>query len=239
MRDGSGKWLPSQWQKLMALTLRAIDSVKPADEPAPAWTFGGGTALAIDLGHRLSYDIDAFIDSARIIQKLVPLGNPVTAAICWNDQTSRPDYQYPGHYLKLIVKDVGEIDFLGAALLLENATMAFAFEGRPIERERPAEIIAKKIYHRCSTFKSRDVFDLAGTYLALPDELIVAAASPFLTPDIYARVRLRIKNRISVLEEDMAGEVNPTEFGRSYIGTAGAVALEALDFMESRSVEKV
>jgi hypothetical protein len=217
---------------LMALTLKAVDSVTTADQPPPAWTFGGGTALAIDIGHRLSYDIDAFMDSALIIQKLVPIGNPVTKAICWNDQTARPDYQYPGHYLKLIVKDVGEIDFLGAALLLENATTAFEFEGRTIKRERPAEIIAKKIYHRGSTFKSRDVFDLAGAYLALPAELAVAAASPFLTPEIYGRVKLRIEMRRSALALDMAGDVNPTDFGRSYVDDACAIALEALDFME-------
>lgn len=233
MRDGSGKWLPSQWQRLMDLTLQAFDSVMPEGGPAPLWTFGGGTALAIDLQHRISYDLDAFVDSAGVIQSLVPVRNETTRRICWNPETGRADYNYPGHYLKLIVKDVGEIDFLGASSILADATVPFAFEGRIISRERSAEVIAKKIYHRGATFKSRDLFDLAGTYLVLRDELAHAAASPFLTPDVYSRLRLRIETRKDALKEGMHEEVNPTPFGQSYIHRTYDLAIEALEFMES------
>ncbi len=233
MRDGSGKWLPSQWQRLMDLTLQSIDSVSYEGEPAPVWTFGGGTSLAIDLEHRVSYDIDAFLDSAAIIQRLVPVGNMVTRQICWNRETGRADYQYPGHYLKLSVSGAGEIDFLAASSLLENSTIPFAIAGRTIRRERPCEIIAKKIYYRGSTFKSRDVFDLAGTYLSMPDELAKAAASPFLTPEIYARVRLRIESRSHAFQTEMLDEINPTDFGRSYSKNACSQALEALTFMQN------
>jgi Nucleotidyl transferase AbiEii toxin, Type IV TA system len=162
VRDGSGRGLPSQWQKLMSLTLEAIDSVSSGDN-APEWTFGGGTSLAIDLGHRISYDIDAFMDSAKLIHALAPNRNEVTRSICWNDATGRPDYQWPGHYLKLFVAGVGEIDFLSSVLLTDNAVVPFEFGGRTISRERPAEVMAKKLHHRGSTFKARDVFDLAGT----------------------------------------------------------------------------
>ncbi len=217
----------------MALTPKAVDSVE-TDFGPPAWTFGGGTALAIDLGNRISYDIDAFMDSARVIQSLVPVRNPITRDICWNDETSRPDYQYSGHYLKLIVKGRGEIDFLGSTPLLEDATVPFDFDGRVIARERPAEVIAKKIYYRGHSFKARDVFDLAGTYLALPDELATASDSPFLTSEIYARARLRIETRFDAIAEEMQHAVNPTELGRSYFENSCDLALEALDFLESR-----
>jgi hypothetical protein len=233
MRDGYGRWLPSQWQYLMELTLKALDSVTPDDEPAPSWTFGGGTSLAIDLGHRISYDVDAFLDSARVIQNLVPVRNAVTRAICWNEETQRADYQYPGKYLKLIVKGVGEIDFLGTSPLVEDSTTLFEFQGRTIVRELPSEIICKKIYYRGSMFKARDVFDLAGTYLALPDELLTAASSPFLTSEVYDRVQLRIETRTRAFEEEILEEVNPTEFGRSYMLDACELVLEALDFMRN------
>lgn len=232
MRDGSGTWLPSQWQRLMDLTLQAFDSVMPEGGPAPVWTFGGGTALAIDLQHRISYDLDAFVDSARLIQSLVPVRNETTRQICWNPETGRADFNYPGHYLKLIVKGVGEIDFLGASPILADATVSFPFKGRIISRERPAEVIAKKVYHRGATFKSRDLFDLAGAYLALRDELAHAAASPFLTSDVYARLRLRIETRKDALQEEMHEEINPTTFGQSYIHRAYDLAAEALDFMQ-------
>ncbi len=239
MRDGYGRWLPSQWQHLMKLTLQALDSVTPTDEPAPEWTFGGGTSLAIDLEHRISYDIDAFLDSARVIQSLVPVRNPVTREICWNSETQRADYQYPGKYLKLIIKGFGEIDFLGASPLLEDATTPFEFQERTILRELPSEIIGKKIYYRGSTFKARDVFDLAGTYLALPDSLRTAAASPFLTSEVYDRARLRIEARIGAFEEEILEELNPTEFGRSYMRDACQLALEALDFMRNGAKPEV
>lgn len=233
MRDGYGRWLPSRWQHLMELTLRALDSVAPDVEPAPIWTFGGGTSLAIDLAHRISYDVDAFLDSARVIQGLVPVRNAVTRAICWNDESQRADYQYPGECLKLIVKEVGEIVFLRTSPLVEDATTLFDFQGRTIVRELPSEIIGKKIYYRASMFKARDVFDVAGTYVALPDELLTAASSPFLTSEIYDRVQLRIEARMGAFEEEILEEVNPTGFGRSYIRNACELALEAIAFMRN------
>lgn len=234
MRDGYGRWLPSQWQKLMGLTLQAIDSVTAENELPPYWTFGCGTSLAIDLEHRISYDIDAFIDSARIVKQLVPVNNSVTRAICWDAARQKTNYQYPGHYLKLILTDVGEIDFLTASSLVDGSTTEFRFNGRTIDRERPCEVIAKKIYYRGTTFKSRDVFDLAGTFLVMPDELADAAGSPFMTSEIYERARLRIQTKRDVFKEDMSDEVNPTEFGKSYMGNACELALEALDFMQHR-----
>jgi hypothetical protein len=60
----------------MASCLEALDSVSGHGEVI--WTFGGGTALAIDLGHRISYDVDIFLDSAAVTKRLVPVTNEVT-----------------------------------------------------------------------------------------------------------------------------------------------------------------
>lgn len=234
MRDGYGRWLPSQWLQLMELTLQAIDSVTAENELPPYWTFGGGTSLAIDLGHRISYDIDAFKDYARIIKQLVPVKNPITRDICWDAARQRASYQYSGHHLKLILTGVGEVNFLTASSLVDDSTAEFSFNGRIIDRERPCEVIAKKIYHRGTTFKGRDVFDLAGTFLVRPDELSDAAGSLFMTPEIYERARLRIETKRRAFKEDMSDEVNPTDFGKSYMENSCEVALEALDFMQHR-----
>ncbi|TAY93618.1 hypothetical protein [Rhizobium ruizarguesonis] len=117
--------------------------------------------------------------------------------------------------------------------LVEDSTTLFEFQGRTIVRELPSEIICKKIYYRGSMFKARDVFDLAGTYVTLPDELLTAASSPFLISEVYDRVQLRIEGRTRAFEEEILEEVNPTEFGRSYMPDACELALEALDFMRS------
>ena len=234
MRDGYGRWMPSQWQQLMRLTLQAIDSVTSENALPPYWTFGGGTALSIDLGHRISYDIEAFMDSARIIKELVPVNNPITREICWDAARQTANYRYPGHDLKLIVTGIGEIDFLSASSLVDGSTTEFDFNGRIIDRERPCEVIAKKIYYRGSTFKSRGVFDLAGIFLVMPDELSDAAGSVFMTPEIYERARLRIKTKMDAFKEDLSVEVNPTDFGKSYLEDACELALEALDVMQHR-----
>lgn len=234
MRDGYGKWLPSQWQKLMELRLQAIDSVSADNERPPCWTFGGETSLAIDLEHRIGYDIDAIIDSARIIKQLVPVNNPITRDICWDAERQAANYRYSGHYLKLVSTDIGEIDFLTAPTIIDGSTTEFSFNGHIIDRERPCEVIAKRIYYRGTTFKSRDVFDLAGTFLVMPDELSEAARSPFMTSEVYDRARLRIGIKMDAFKEDMSDQVNPTEFGRSYMENACELVLEALDFMRHR-----
>jgi hypothetical protein len=229
MRDGSGKWLPSQWHDLMGLTLEAIDSVSAHGEVI--WTFGGGTALAIDVAHRISYDVDIFLDSAAVTKRLVPVTNEVTRRICFNPVSGRADYQWPGSYLKLMVHDKGEIDFLNATTLVDNATAPFHFEGRTLQRERPREVIAKKIYYRGAVFKGRDVFDLACTYRLMPEELAIAARSSYLSQDIYRRVEFRISSRKNALTEAIAEGTNPTDLGRRYLADACDTALDAIAFM--------
>ena len=71
----------------------------------------------------------------------------------------------------------------------------------------------------------------------MPDELTVAAGSPFLTAEIYARVRLRILTRKSAFDDEISEDVNPTDFGQSYLQNSCNLALEALDFMERGSRE--
>jgi hypothetical protein len=80
----------------MQKALIALDSL----EGGPgSWTFGGGTALARILGHRISYDVDIFLDSSTVLKNLAPNINPVTKSLC-------DTWQWPGKYLKLILRDV-------------------------------------------------------------------------------------------------------------------------------------
>lgn len=232
MRDEHEKWLPSQWQKLMEMTLQAFDSVTDEKQPPPVWTLGGETSLAIDLEHRLSYNINVSVDSASVVKRMVPVINPVTAAICWDSDRGRAIYQYTGHALKMVLDRIGEIEFRTFPSLVDNSMEKFIFNGRVIERERPCEVIAKKIYYGGTTLQSRDVCDLAGTFLLLPNELSLAAGSLLLTPEVYYRARLRIENMMDVFKESMSKEINATEFGKSYMENASELALEALDFMQ-------
>ena len=115
------------------------------------WTLGGGTGLFLSLNHRVSYDIDIFLEDPRALKRIA--GDPRTKLIS-------DDWQFPGNYLKLIRQE-GEIDFILASNITENFFFVYNFKGAQINVETPAEIIAKKIRYRGPTFTIRDIFDFA------------------------------------------------------------------------------
>src|ERR1700741_817102 len=102
MKDGSGGWLPTRWEDRMKKALIGLDRLEGGPGP---WTFGGGTALAQILSHRISYGVYIFLDSSTVLKNLAPNMNPATKWLC-------DTWQWPGRYLKLILRDIGEIDFL-------------------------------------------------------------------------------------------------------------------------------
>ena len=115
------------------------------------WTLGGGTGLFLSLNHRVSYDIDIFLEDPRALKRIA--GDPRIKRIS-------DDWQFPGNYLKLIRQE-GEIDFILASNITENPFFVYNFKGAQINVETPAEIIAKKIRYRGSSFAIRDIFDFA------------------------------------------------------------------------------
>jgi hypothetical protein len=70
------------------------------------WTLGGGTGLFLSLNHRVSYDIDIFLEDPQALKRIA--GDPRTKRIS-------DDWQFPGNYLKLIRQE-GKIDFILRAL---------------------------------------------------------------------------------------------------------------------------
>ncbi len=115
------------------------------------WTLGGGTGLFLSLNHRVSYDIDIFLEDPRTLKRIA--GDPRIKRIS-------DDWQFQGNYLKLIRQE-GEIDFILASNITENPFFVYNFKGTQINVETPAEIIAKKIRYRGSSFAIRDIFDFA------------------------------------------------------------------------------
>lgn len=109
--------------------------------------------------HRLSRDIDAFIDDPQYLALLSPDTTDV-----WNCT----DWDNAAHYLKLRYPE-GEIDFIvsGALSGLDpvekeiDLTSVRAGWNPTIAVEPPAEIGLKKLHHRATMLKPRDIFDLA------------------------------------------------------------------------------
>jgi nucleotidyltransferase AbiEii toxin of type IV toxin-antitoxin system len=79
-----------------------LAALRESGQPVPDWTLGGGTALMLAAGHRLSKDIDAFIDDPQYLSILSP---DVT------DVWTCPTWDKAANYLKLRYPE-GEIDFI-------------------------------------------------------------------------------------------------------------------------------
>jgi hypothetical protein len=202
----------------MQKALIALDSL----EGGPgSWTFGGGTALVQILGHRISYDIDIFLDSSTVLKNLAPNMNPVTKSLC-------DTWQWPGKYLKLILSDVGEIDFMNAPSYVDNPTYELRFGERSIAAERSAEIATKKLVYRASTYTARDAFDLAAIYLYDRSALSEIAQSPAITHHVVSSALNRLNLAKHQYQSEMRNLINSTPRSEEFIDKSCEIALEAL-----------
>jgi len=210
---------PSRWRDLLRLALPALDRVygRVVDMEAPAWTLGGGTAIAIRIDHRVSYDIDVFIQSGRL-KDLTPPANPDAARIS-------STFHWPGHYLKF-EHAMGEIDFLSAPLQTKPGFEPYDFEGRTIALETAEEVIVKKARFRSATFTARDVFDLAAVAAARPRLAeVLAEEVPDVLRRVWENILLRQRQGLSALSD----RLNLTPFGQKVLPTVFENALAVID----------
>ncbi len=202
----------------MRKALVALDNLDGGPGP---WTFGGGTALAWTLDHRVGYGVGIFLDSSTALKNLAPNTNPVTKSLC-------DTWQWPGERLKLVLRGVGEIDFTTAPSYTDDPTRELAFDGRTVATERPSEIAAKTLVYRASTCTASDAFDLAAVYLHDRPALDGIARCPAITPRVVSAALSRLNRARRAVQSGMRDAVNPTARGEEFIDEACEIALEAL-----------
>jgi hypothetical protein len=140
----------------MSLALEIIDAANAESEVLTDWTFGGGTALMIQIDHRESYDVDLFVGDPQVLSLL----NPETQGHAISRRPSA--YSSNGSAsLRLEFTGVGEIDFICRPWITSPPSTRRDIAGRAIEVETVAEIIAKKIVYRGGSIQPRDLFDVA------------------------------------------------------------------------------
>ncbi len=210
---GSQRWPATAWRTLLDLALPALDELGPNVK----WTLGGGTALALKIHHRISYDIDIFVEDAGHLRALSPNRNKATRAI-----TDR--WQEPGHYLKLEC-DEGGIDFIVASRQTDLAPWLYKFKSRDIPVEEPAEILAKKLKYRGSRIVPRDIFDILSVHRFDPAIVKTAAAA---VPDAARRAVDRIRRIEKRYRETIRDDVNPTSSGMEILEIDPLEAAEIL-----------
>lgn len=200
--NGSKRWPATAWRRLLELALPALDEAGAATR----WTLGGGTALALRLDHRISYDIDIFLEETALLKALSPNRNSAARRI-----TTR--WQEPGRYLKLD-REEGEIDFLIASRQTDLPPWRYEFKDRAILIEEPGEILAKKLQYRGSQLLPRDIFDILAIARTEPAAIGAAVqAVPTATRLAIDRIE-RIARRY---RDTIGDEVNPTAKGAALL----------------------
>lgn len=160
---------PSEWPALFDLAVDILTHFSEVNGFSPPWSFGGGTALMLQIDHRESHDIDLFLGDPQFL----PFLNPETQGIKL-DRT--PDsYQAGTDMLKLAYRDLGEIDFICCDSIIPDPTQPSDVRGHTVALETPAEIIAKKVFYRGWSFQPRDMFDLAAVAEHFGPDYVVAA----------------------------------------------------------------
>lgn len=62
----------SHWESLFDQSVSIINQANSHFKLLDSWTFGGGTALMLQIDHRESFDIDIFIDDPQVLPYLNP-----------------------------------------------------------------------------------------------------------------------------------------------------------------------
>jgi predicted nucleotidyltransferase component of viral defense system len=131
------------------------------------WTFGGGTALMLQIDHRLSHDVDIFLGDPQFVGYLDP------AKLDFKFKIAPSSYKGDGsRFQKIVFDNVGEIDFIACAQMTDASAIRTEISGRSVMLETIAEIIAKKVYYRGGHIKARDIFDIAAACHDHRDEVV-------------------------------------------------------------------
>jgi Nucleotidyl transferase AbiEii toxin, Type IV TA system len=157
------------WARLFRIACSLIRQVNSDQVIIDSWSFGGGTAMMLQIGHRESHDVDIFLSDPQFLPFLDP-------KLCDFEFEIRPsDYGGNGTgFLKLAFEGIGEVAFIVAHALTDIPTTRQTIEGEDVDLETVAEIIAKKIHYRGATIKPRDIFDIAAAARHDRDSIIRA-----------------------------------------------------------------
>jgi hypothetical protein len=146
----------ANWARLFRTACALIRQVNSEQSIIDYWTFGGGTAMMLQIDHRESHDVDIFLPDPQLLPFLDPQKHDFKFDI-WP-----AGYQGDGTtFLKFAFEDIGEIDFIVGHSRTSSPTTQSTVEGETVLLETIPEIITKKIYHRGSGIKPRDIFDIA------------------------------------------------------------------------------
>jgi len=175
--------LSEHWKILLKIAVQILQNTAI---PEDKWTMGGGTVLMLYYHHRLSKDIDVFLQDVQYIPFLSPRVNDFTLNLT-------DEYDEQSNFLKLRFSE-GEIDFIVAPNLTGTAPVTMDIDDIHIKADTPEEIIVKKLYYKAEALKVRDFFDIAVTVSKKEKDILNHK-------DIFLKKLDVINNRWDILKE--------------------------------------
>lgn len=149
------------WRAVLGYAVRILDDLDARGQGTPPLTLGGGTVLMLRHRHRLSRDVDLFVDDVQWLPFFSARLNDLVERLAL-------DCVEQANTVKLVFPP-GDVDLIVAAPVTRTpATEILAFDGRTFRLETTAEILAKKLFHRAAHLQMRDVFDLVAVAEADP-----------------------------------------------------------------------
>jgi hypothetical protein len=162
----------SDWPRLFRIARALIRQVNSERELIDHWTFGGGTAMMLQVGHRESRDVDIFLSDPQLLPLLDPQKRDfqfeISPSECGGDGV---------RFLKLAFAHIGEIDFIVAGPTTPSPSTQALVEGDTVLLDTIPEIITKKIHYRGASIKPRDIFDIAAAGERHADAIVEALRS--------------------------------------------------------------
>lgn len=131
---------PSEWQRLFAIASDLIRQVRVATGGYDfEWSFGGGTAMMIQIGHRESHDVDLFINDPQLLGFLDPSRSGLSLSVV------PAAYEGDGaRFQKFAFDQLGEIDFIVAGALTAVPVVIQIVEGQPVQLEPSLRSLPRK-----------------------------------------------------------------------------------------------
>lgn len=145
----------SDWKRLLRIACSLIEQANKDYKYIESWSFGGGTAMMLQIDHRESHDIDIFLNDPQLLGYLNPSLHD------FDFELAPTGYASDGSNSLKLVFSTGEIDFIVGQSLTHNPTSMHQIDGVYISLETIPEIITKKVFYRGRSIKARDVFDIA------------------------------------------------------------------------------
>ena len=131
---------PSDWARLLRIACSLIRQVNSKQSIIDSWSFGGGTAMMLQIDHRESRDVDIFLPDPQLLSYLDPKLHDFKFEIFPADH----DGDGSG-FLKIAFKDIGEIDFIVGLSLTLWATVGKSANKAPAKNmTAPARIIKER-----------------------------------------------------------------------------------------------